>query len=178
MNKANNLGVELEARALISSLTGSAAKTFWDYVTVYSNLTLIKSSVDVSGVAGAATSTRPLQGQSPYIINAGIQYLNYERGISFTANYNKVGQRIAIVGTTNEPDIWENGRDVIDLQVGKSFLKKKNLDVRFNLKDLLAQKQFFFQDRNHNEKLDQTSDNLIWVTTFGRTYSFNVSYKF
>ena len=121
--------------------------------------------------------SRPLQGQSPYIINSGIQYLSLENGWSVTVNYNKIGPRIYIVGSKNEPDIWEQGRDMIDLQLGKSLLKNR-LDVRMNIQNLLAQKQYFFQDHNHNEKFDKDVDQTIWMNTFGRIVSFSAAYKF
>lgn len=174
---ANNYGVEFEVRIVLGAIFKSSEQSLLNNFTLFSNLALIQSKVDVSDVVGAATTDRPLQGQSPYIVNSGIQYYNSKTGLSLSANYNKVGQRIYIVGSTNEPDIWENGRDMIDLQVGKTFFKNK-LDIRFNLKDLLAQNQYFFQDNNHNKALDTSTDNLIWVSNFGRTISMNVAYKF
>jgi len=77
----------------------------------------------------------------------------------------------------NEPDIWENGRTVLDIQASKSFLKQQ-LEVKFFVRDGLAQKLYFFQDRNDNQKLDLDSDNMIWVSKFAPTFSMNVTYKF
>lgn len=176
--KADNYGVEFEFRTLLGSLAGiESPKNILNSLTVFANVALITSKVDVSNVVGSATSSRPLQGQSPYIINTGLQYMNTENGWSMSVNYNKVGQRIAIVGTVNEPDIWENGRDLLDFQIGKSFLKNK-MDIKVNVKDILAQKQYFFQDRNHNNKFDITTDNHIWVTNYGTTTSVSFTYKF
>lgn len=180
LNSAKVYGAEFEFRVVLGVLFKSKPTGFLSNLTAYSNLTLTTSSVDLvtnNNAASYAITSRPLQGQSPYIINCGLQYFNYETGWSFSTSYNKVGPRIYIVGTANEPNIWENGRDMIDLQAGKSFLKNK-LDVRFNIKDLLAQDHYFFQDNNNNAKLDRTSDNLIWVTNYGLTCSMNASYKF
>jgi outer membrane receptor protein involved in Fe transport len=177
VKSADNFGLEFEFRLLIGAVFNATEKSWLNELTVFSNLTLITSTVDVSDVVGAPEKNRPLQGQSPYIINSGIQYFNNKSGWTVSANYNKVGQRIYIVGYVNEPDIWENGRDVIDLQAGKSFFKNK-LDIRVNLKDVLAQNQYFFQDHNHNHKLDKSQDNLIWVANYGRTISMNITYKF
>jgi outer membrane receptor protein involved in Fe transport len=176
IKSATNSGMEIEWRLVVGALLNSPADHFLNKITLFSNVAIIRSKADVTGIAGAPTSTRPLQGQSPYIINAGIAYFDYNNGLSFAINYNKTGQRIAIVGTANEPDIWENGRDVIDIQLGKSFLKNR-LDVRFNIKDVLAQDLYFFQDRNHNSRFDMTKDNHIWVTNFGQVLSINIGYK-
>jgi TonB-dependent receptor len=177
VKSANNFGLEFEFRLLVGALTNANDKSWLNELTVFSNLALIKSKVDVSDVVGAPESSRPLQGQSPYIINSGIQYFNTKTGWSLSASYNKVGQRIYIVGYVNEPDIWENGRDMIDLQAGKTFFKNK-LEIRVNLKDLLAQNQYFFQDHNHNNKMDLQKDNIMWTTNYGRTISLNITYKF
>jgi TonB-dependent receptor len=170
-------GMELEFKMLVGYLLKKDDLHWLNNYTVYSNLALIKSVVDVSNVVGLSSDKRPLQGQSPYIINSGLQYYNAKTGWSASVSYNRVGQRIYIVGTVNEPSIWENGRDLIDAQIGKSLMKDK-LDIRLTVKDVFAQKQYFFQDNNGNKALDTDTDNLIWVNTFGRTFSINVSYKF
>jgi TonB-dependent receptor len=177
VSSANAYGVEMEFRMLLGSLLKKEDTHWLNNYTFYTNLALIQSSVDVSGVRGVSAKNRPLQGQSPYIVNSGIQYFNPKNGWSVSASYNRVGQRIYIVGSVNEPNIWENGRDLMDFQVGKTFMKNK-LDIRLSVKDILAQKQYFFQDNNANKALDTTKDNLIWVNTFGRTISLNASYKF
>lgn len=175
--KATNYGGELEFRVVLGSLFKADSSKFLNNLTVYSNFAYIHSEVDVSKVTTGAP-TRALQGQSPYIFNAGILYSDLPHGFTASAAVNRVGQRIAIVGNVNEPDIWENGRTVLDIQLGKTFLKNNALDVKLNLRDALAQKQYFFQDRNNNKKLDKNTDDLIWVTKFGPTISVTVSYKF
>jgi hypothetical protein len=51
-------------------------------------------------------TNRPLQGQSPYLINAGFQY-NGEKGISLSLLYNVIGQRLSFVGNQSFGDIYE-----------------------------------------------------------------------
>lgn len=177
VDKAKNYGFELEFRIVLGALLKKDSVKFLNNLTVFSNFAYIKSVVDLTGVIGAASATRSLQGQSPYIFNAGILYNDADKGISFAAVVNRVGQRIAIVGNVNEPDIWENGRTVLDLQLAKSLMKNR-LSIALNARDILAQKQYFFQDRNNNRKLDKNSDDLIWITKFAPTFSLNVAYKF
>ncbi len=155
---AKNYGFELEFRAVLGAVFKTDSCKFLNNLTLYSNYAYIRSAVDISAVRGAASASRPLQGQSPYIVNAGIMYSDNDLGISFAASLNRVGQRIAIVGNINEPDIWENGRTVIDLQLGKSFFKNK-LEIKLFARDLLAQKLYFYQDKNNNNKLDKSIAN-------------------
>jgi hypothetical protein len=166
---------------------------------VYSNIAIIRSKVNVSDVLGSEASSRPLQGQSPYVWNAGIQYIDTELGMSFSASFNRVGPRIAIVGNVHEPSIWENGRSFLDFQITKSFLKNK-LDVKLNAQNVLAQNQVFYQNRNNDENtvnganaffnkvilgdaqnkngLNKNQDDVIWNTKYGKTYSLSLVYKF
>lgn len=196
---AQNYGVEVEARSLLSSLTGSDTSSFFDKLTVYANLSVIRSSVDVSGVIGSATSTRPLQGQSPYVFNAGLYYTNPRHNWGMTVSVNRVGPRIYLVGNVNEPDLWENARTFLDLQVSKTFWNGR-AELKLNAQNLLAQKQEFYQnnsgnaassrgvngifntifigDKNNRTGLDKSTDDVIWSTRFGPTFSASLAIRF
>ena len=193
---AENTGLEIEARLLLSTLFNLDSNRILNQFTVFSNLAIIRSSIDLSQVVGA--KSRPLQGQSPYVFNAGISYTNSEKELSLTLNANQVGPRIFIVGNINEPDIWENSRLFIDFQIAKSFTKQKNsFELKLNLQNILAQKQIFYQkseksesigspflnnvlygDKNQKTTFDEKNDDLLWSTVFGRIASISVSYKF
>jgi TonB-dependent receptor len=175
--KAKSYGAELEFRTIIGALLKKSDTHILNNLTIYANYAWIRSAVDVSGIIGSASESRPLQGQSPFVFNAGLIYANKEKGYSLSAAVNRVGTRIAIVGNVNEPDIWENGRTVLDLQASKSFLKQK-LEAKLFLRDGLAQKLYFFQDRNDNKRFDKDSDNAIWVSKFAPTFSASLTYKF
>jgi outer membrane receptor protein involved in Fe transport len=179
VSKVVNYGIELEYRIKLDAFAKGASKqnTFLSNTTLYTNLALIKSEVDVSQIIGSSSTSRPLQGQSPYIVNAGIQYTETKSNFTFSASYNVVGRRIYIVGNVQEPDVWENQRNVIDLQISKSFLDKK-LEVKLNVRDLLAQDLIFYQDINLNKKYDKNVDNRWQETTFGQTISLSLNYTF
>jgi hypothetical protein len=133
--------------------------------------------MDLSSFAGQAEYVdRPLQGQSPYLVNAGLYFTEPKTQISFNASYNVVGQRIAIAGSVQEPSVWENRRHVIDLQLVKNFSDK--FELKLNVKDLLAQDLTFFQDINKNKKYDADLDNTWQQINFGQTISLSLKYNF
>jgi hypothetical protein len=103
---------------------------------------------------------RPLQGQSPYILNASLQYFNPKTNLSAAFFINRIGRRIAFVREKNGlvPDLWENPRTVLDFSISKLFYK--HFEVKFTLSDLLAQDLVFYQDNNNNGKWDEVSTNL------------------
>ena len=137
------------------------------------------STSEVYGTAKIVpiTEEHPLQGQSPYVLNAGFTYSDDKRNLSLTATANRVGQRIFIVGTVNDADIYENARTVLDIQAAKSYFKG-NLELKLNIKDALAQQQLFYFDLNSDTKYKENDDKIFSTTNLGRVISLSVSYKF
>jgi outer membrane receptor protein involved in Fe transport len=173
VNKVNNIGAEFEVRYNLGTFSKKESKV-WDNITLYSNLSLIKSTVDMSQFIGSGDN-RPLQGQSPYIINSGIFYNTPKKDMTVTLSYNLIGQRIYIVGNVQEPSVWENGRNVIDFQISKKF--GKHFEAKLNIKDILAQDLVYFQDLNGNHKYDK-GDNNWQNINFGQTISTSLKYTF
>jgi TonB-dependent receptor len=173
IDRSQSFGGELEFRFKLGFLSKVENHKLWDQLTLYSNVSLIKSVVNMDEVIGAG-GNRPLQGQSPYIINSGLFYTNKKEDFNMTLSYNVIGPRIYIVGNQQEPSVWENGRNVIDFQLAKSY---KKFEIKLNIKDILAQKLIYFQDLNGNQKYD-TEDNRWQEITFGQTVSLSVRYKF
>jgi TonB-dependent receptor len=189
-NKATNIGLELEYRFKLSTLFKKDSIKFLSNTTLYTNFAYIQSKVDAgTAVISSESEIRPLQGQSPYILNAGIQYQDNEKGWGASASYNIVGRRILVVGSSDEPTYWENPRHVLDFQLVKTF--KEKLEIKFNVRDVLAQNLIFYQDLNKNGKLDKGSeaaskqqshdknfDNVMINTKYAPTISFSISYRF
>jgi outer membrane receptor protein involved in Fe transport len=184
--KATNMGIELEYRVLLATIFNSDSSRFLNGTTLFTNASYVKSDVDISKLNGV--EARPLQGQSPFIMNAGIQYLDSKYNFGVSVSYNYVGKRIIIVGNEDEPNIWENPRHVIDLQLSKTF--KEKIELKLNVRDALAQNLIFYQDINKNGKFDKsslndnkefqhasTSDNVMVNTKLAPTISISVSYK-
>ena len=121
-----------------------------------------------------------MQGQSPYVLNGGISYVDNKNDFSYSVMLNRVGPRIYIVGNDQFPEIWELPRTSLDMQATKSFLKKR-LELRLNVKDVLASSQQLphiinYDSKAYNKKLQKTAP--FWNQTFGTVISLQVSYKF
>jgi hypothetical protein len=198
-----NYGLELEFRFLLSTVLGAKENKFLDDLTLFSNLAVIRSEVDISNLSSTAVKT-PLQGQSPYVFNAGLQYLNKELGWSFSSNVNRVGNRITIHGnqTTGNaaPAFWEKARTFLDFQMAKSFFSNK-FEIKLNVQNALAQDLIFYQnnyaletaeikgfnafankvftgDSQNKNGFNAKVDDLISKNSFGRTFSFTMTYNF
>ncbi|WP_316803930.1 TonB-dependent receptor [Pedobacter nototheniae] len=171
--KVRNIGVELELRKTLTGLTGSK---FIDDITVLLNASYINSKVEFTGInAIGQSNNRPMQGQSPYIINAALFYNNIKSKLQVNLLYNVAGKRIAYVGTENIPDMYEMPKNVIDLVVTKTFSNRISLKANFN--DLLNQNITLLQDGNGDGKFDASKDQIISQFKTGRQIGLTLSYK-
>jgi len=169
---ATNLGSEIEYRVNL----GIIHELFKNF-SFYGNLSYIYSKVDVSVDASSALNgaNRQLQGQSPYLINSGLNYTNTKNGFSTTLLFNKIGRRIWLVGSNKYLDTYEAPRNVLDFQVAKKLFK--NGEIKLNIQDILNNNSIFYQDQNNTKKFD-TGDTKIIDQKFGTNYSLSFSYKF
>jgi TonB-dependent receptor len=117
---------------------------------------------------------RPMQGQSPYLINAGLQYDLEKIGLNTTALFNVIGRRILYVGNEEVPAIWEAPRPLLDIQIAKKILKNKG-ELKLNISDILNQTARFYHDLNHDKKFTNNSADALALT---RKYGSNVSLTF
>lgn len=175
--EANNYGIELEARVKLDFAEQLLGTKALNDVTLFGNYAYINSKVNLEVLPGSSSILvdRPLQGQSPYLINFGLQYNNEDLGLDAQLTYNKIGRRIVITSNAAAGLIWENPRDVLDLSISKSLYK--HLQFRFIMGDILAQDLIMYQDRNLNGNLDDL-DLKTYVFRNGRTMSLSLAYTF
>ncbi len=172
--KAQSYGFELEFRKKLDFIS---SEPFFDNTTAFANFSYIHSSVDLQGLTSDQLAQRGLQGQSPYLINAGIQYVQPETDLTFGLLYNKMGQRVYLVGFEGYEHIYEKGRDLIDLQIGKKILNKKG-ELRLNVSDLLNQKVLFYQNNDSKKAYKEGVDQIINSLRPGTNISLNFTYQF
>jgi len=145
------------------------------YLTLNANLTLVNSEVDLEGLQTAVSEqTRRLQGQSPYTVNVGLFYDDYNIGLSTNLLFNKFGDKISEVGRSGFNDVLENGRDILDFSVSKTFLK--NFEAKFSARDILNQDVVFTQKFLLNETEEIIKE--VRRISSGTGYSLTLSYKF
>jgi len=165
LNGAVNYGLELELRKNLGFI-----KHFLRDFSFNANLTLLNSKVELEGLQTISTEkSRRMQGQSPFTINLGLFYDNYDLGTSVNILYNKFGRRISEVGNNGYADIEEEGNDIVDITASQKLFG--NFEVKFTVKDLLNQEKKYYQKIGNEEKVVRTYDS-------GTRYSISVGYKF
>jgi TonB-dependent receptor len=178
-------GIEAEFRVLLSTLLGIKNEdALLSKFTLSANGAYMKSNVrtDSFGSFNPADllKNHPLQGQSPYIINTSLSFNHEKLGLSSTLSANRIGDRLAIVGSGGRiqvPNIYEKARTVIDFQLTK-FLMKNAIELKLNIKDLLAQDLVFYNDYDRNkQEYSKERDINILSSIAPRVISINATIK-
>ncbi len=204
-DKAINKGIEVEIRKSLSFISD---KQWLRDLTLFGNGTWMKSEVNAVNYKvveenGGKTYhlveefipgvKRPLYGQSPWIVNAGINYISKLFGANIS--YNRSGYRSYVVAVDPRDIEYENGRNLIDLQLSTRLLKQ-NFEIKLNISNLLDEATFFYTNPtayeggtaaygngyvlvNGTDKYEKDKgDRISYRVKNGRTASLTFTYKF
>mgnify|MGYP001228354019 CR=1 FL=1 len=159
---AKNFGIELELRKTLDFIS----PIFRNFSFV-GNGSLINSKVELQNT-GFQAGDRALQGQAPYIFNFGLYYDDLDFGLNSSFVYNKVGERIATVGSKDLGNILEKPVDLIDFSISKTIID--NFSIKLTIKDLLNQERTFIQQSPLGDKVSELEKS-------GRLVVIGLSYK-
>lgn len=168
--QAELVGLELEFRKSLEFI----AVGLRDF-RIGTNITLMKSQVDINDSEleqirvnnPEAASTRPLFGQSPYIVNATLGYDNLDKKWNVNVVYNVIGPRLFLVSTNGTPNIYEQPRNSLDMTVSKGITNK--LNVRLSMQNLLDAPFKYTQEFANKEYIYQSYQ-------LGSTFSFGLTF--
>lgn len=145
---------------------------------------------------GSRELTRPMQGQSPYLINTGLFYahdFNEQHTISCAVLYNRIGKRLIGVGRNvglsggsdviNIPDSYEMPRNALDLNLSYTLTMKHHpsaLTFRFSAKDVIGEPVVYQQIGTHSLSEGKTQEIKETTRSYkpGRNFLFSIEYKF
>lgn len=162
---ASSYGLEFEFRKkldFIPALKHFTAQGNFSYI--YNRVKFDQTALD-----------RPMQGQSPYLINAGLQYDLEELGLNTTLLFNQVGRRIIYVGNEQLPPVWEAPRPLLDAQVAKKIMNNK-AEVKLSITDLFNRRAYFYHDLNGNKEFNKAADALALSRKYGTGVSLSFAY--
>ncbi|MGI6222127.1 MAG: TonB-dependent receptor domain-containing protein [Prevotella sp.] len=177
---ANSFGLELDVKKDLSFI--GLPNFSWSF-----NGALIHSRVKFDA-NDPQDSNRPMQGQSPYLINTGIFYKNPKWNLDVALLYNRIGKRLIGVGrsegTTGDnenarvPDSYEMPRDVFDFSASKKF--GTHFEVKLNVRDLLNEKVYYkqFADVTYSDGRTAEKEEITRSYRPGMNIGLSAIYKF
>ncbi|HPE57750.1 MAG TPA: TonB-dependent receptor [Bacteroidales bacterium] len=175
---AYSLGAEIDIRK--SFYDFGEKSSFLRYLKNYTlllNASLIQSKV-TSDDDYLRDKQRPMFGQSPYIVNAGIYYSNAQINFNASLLYNVIGERIAVVGTPTIPNIYELPRNLLDFTFSKGI--GEHVELKGGVKDILNQPVKLIQTvKFQQEDLSQAErTQVVKQYNYGTSYMIGITYRF
>jgi outer membrane receptor protein involved in Fe transport len=141
---------------------------------------------------------RPLYGQTPYAYNLGLIYDGERLGASFL--YNAKGDQYITVGYAYNGEEIQRAYAVADAQISYKLLRDKNLEVKFNVRNLFNRVKEYYNNFNSysvskggasqtdremwellpgaTDKYDRNIDKILFRAYSGRIFGLSVNYTF
>lgn len=155
--EATSYGAEIEIRKKLDSINAPIIRN----LSIVGNAAYIFSEITLSdSYTGPQDVKRPMMGQSPWIVNAGLFYQNDSCGLQVNVMYNVIGPRVVFAGVLDFPEVYEMPRHQVDIAIVQTLGKRKNVDVRLNITDLFNQETLLLQDKEGNG-LNRIDDNRM-----------------
>jgi outer membrane receptor protein involved in Fe transport len=171
VDEAKVYGVEIEARHGLGSMAD-----WMKYFSLGANVTIAASEIRIPDeemvlireLNPGASDTRPLQGQSPYLINVDLSYDNYESGTSAGIYFNTFGKRLAEVSAGGTPNVYEEPRPTLDLTVSQKLMD--HFRIKFSARNLLDSDYRLTQSYKEVDYIRQQYET-------GRSFGISASYE-
>jgi outer membrane receptor for ferrienterochelin and colicin len=170
---ASVYGVEAEFRKSLGFIKGE----FFNSLVFYANAAVMKGSVAFDTLS----YNMPMQGQSSYLVNGGLNYSLEDNSLSFNLLYNIIGPRLKFraIGGAGK-NIFEQPRNVLDFQVSKKIMRN-NLELKLTISDILAEPYtWYYKYQADPTKLayDASQDRVVNTYRLGTTVYFAIRYNF
>ncbi|MDA0912782.1 MAG: TonB-dependent receptor [Bacteroidetes bacterium] len=172
VEQAQLFGLEFETKKNLGSISES-----FSGLNVAFNATYIHSAtsiaedelVEIRATDPDHLDTRPMFGQSPYIVNGIINYTNDSLGLSVNAGFNVSGPKLVLITPGGTPDVYDQPRGALDMNVSKTLADRWSVKLSGrNLLDPDYHQTYMFKDQSFT----------FQRFTMGRTFTIGVSYIF
>ena len=178
LGSAKVYGAEFEIRKPLNIISDDVRK--WRFSL---NASFIKSSLEMfedeynnrlnAARDGESISrTRDLQGQSPFLINSNIEFLNEETGFQYGLFYNVQGRTLEVVGTGIVPDVYTVPFHSLNFNLKKFLDDDGKSSISIKAKNILnSKKESVYESFNISDE--------IWTSRMqGTEISIGYSLKF
>jgi outer membrane receptor protein involved in Fe transport len=183
---AEVLGLEFEARKNFDFISESLNK-----LAVNLNISVIESRVeydrspngefesrtnnlrtdDEGNVIEEIGQYRNMQGQAPYIVNAGLVYNDIENGLNAGFYYNVQGRKLVLVGIGPNPDVFTVPFHSLNFNAMKSFGKDNQYQIGFGVDNILD------DDLEQEYESFRSPNRIFSFFEPGRTFNLSFSYR-
>ncbi len=171
VNSAVLLGAEIEMRIGLDYLSKHLSNFNLGF-----NLSLVHSSVDLAAselaqrqtIDPTVSTTRQLQGQSPYTLNIDFAYTNQTTGTIAGLYFNNSGERLSKVSANVTPDVFEQPVSMLNFTLSQKIIN--SFFLKIGIKNILNsefKEVYRYKDRDYIYQSYKT----------GVKYSIGINYK-
>jgi TonB-dependent receptor len=170
VDNATIAGLEFELRLGLGHIIDELSNFY-----VGTNLSIIHSNIDIAeselasrlSIDSTASKTRVLQGQSPYVLNVDLTYVNNHWGTVVGFYFNTFGERLSKVSANVNPDVFEQPAPMLNFTLSQKLIN--NFTLNAGIKNLL--------NSTYKEVARfKNKDYTFYEYKSGITYSLGVSY--
>ncbi|CAZ95353.1 TonB-dependent receptor [Zobellia galactanivorans] len=144
---ADIFGLELEARKNFGFISESLSN-----LSINLNVSVIDSKIEMAKGENqeyetrlafardgeTIEETRELQGQSPYLVNVGLNYNNRETGFETGAFFNVQGKTLQVIGFGQNADVYTQPFNSLNFNISKAFGEEQRSKVSFKANNILG----------------------------------------
>lgn len=171
VDRAAAYGFELELRKKLDVFS-SALSNF----SFGGNFSFVQSRIDISAEQlelmrknnPEMQSTRPLEGQSPFLLNLHMSYDNFDSGLSAHIYYNVFGERLSEWNKTGEPFVYEQPAHTLNASL--NYKLGRHLLLKFAGNNLL-------NTQHKKTQIFHGTEYIFTRFTEGTTYSIGLDYS-
>lgn len=156
-------GLEMEFKKALNFIN--------DKWSVYGNFTLVESIINISETelrnrnnsardGEIISETRNMQGQAPWIINAGITYDDYDLLLDAGLFYNVKGRTLAVVGGGIDPDVFAQSFHSLNFNMNKVFGNNEQWSANFSINNILGDVLEQFYQRDFSNLPSESNSNI------------------
>ncbi len=115
---------------------------------------------------------RDLQGQSPFLINASLNYSDDNNGFQTGLFFNMQGKTLEVVGLGGVPDVFTKPFESLNFTLNKAFGENKKSSIDIKVKNILgSKKKSVYQSF-------KAQDQIFSLRSPGTEFSIGYTYKF
>ena len=115
---------------------------------------------------------RNLQGQSPFLINTSLNYVNKEIGLQTGVFFNMQGKTLEVVGLGGVPDVFTKPFESLNFTLNKAFGENKNSSIDVKVNNILG------SERESVYQSFKAQNRIFSLRQPGTEFSIGYTYKF
>ena len=116
------------------------------------------------------STVRPMQGQSPYMLNAGVSYNNSKNEWQGGLFYNVQGEKLHIVGVADNPDVFEVPFHSLNFNLLHSFGEERQYQIGVSVNNIL--------DDTRDRVFRSFNSHSPYFSTWAPGRTFKVSFRY